>query len=316
VVTPARIPGRGGRLPADLSRPHLRLTGRLDTAVPPNPAVADWLSKVPEWPMYGNDQWGDCVWAMAGHGLEAWSTYGEGSTVEVTLDVLLKGYHDVTGFDPHVPSTDQGTNIQDALEYWRKTGLGGHKILAFARVDHNDMAEVQAAINVFGALAVGVALPAVAEQQFADGQPWDVVTNDGGILGGHAIHAGAYDEHAGTFTVTTWGHTQVLTEAWWRTYVDELWVIVSPEWLSAAGVDPEGLDLAGLGEDFAALTHKPNPFPSPAPSPTPEPPAPTVDAADRALAAAVGPWVNERHSRDNKRAAAAVKTWMAVKGLS
>jgi hypothetical protein len=43
---------------------------------------------------------------------------------------------------------------------------------------------------------------------------------------------------------------------------EEAWVVVTPEWLSAVGVTPTGLDLYGLGEEFSRLTGEPNPIPA------------------------------------------------------
>jgi hypothetical protein len=59
------------------------------------------------------------------------------------------------------------------------------------------------------------------------------------------------------------------------------------------------------------------PAPTPVPVPTPTPtPVPVVNPADQALWTAVEHWaVDERHTGDNKRAATAVRTWAAAKGL-
>src|SRR5437879_3603415 len=148
---------RHGRKPPhpEDTHPRLKLAHFLTGTLPPVPATVDYLSKVTDWPMYGNDDWGDCVWAMIGHTIEAATAYGQGKTVEVTEADVLKGYSDVTGFDPHAGRpgenpTDQGTVIQDALSYWRKTGVGGHKILAFAQVDHRNQDEVATALYLFG----------------------------------------------------------------------------------------------------------------------------------------------------------------------
>jgi hypothetical protein len=307
-----RLAGRLGRRPNDPGKPRLALGPHLTGPVPPNPALVDWLSKVPAWPMYGNDRYGDCVWAMIGHLIEAFTTYSTGRTVEVSEQVLLDAYSAVTGFNPNDPSTDQGTVIQDALGYWQKTGIAGHKILAYAEVDVRNQSNVDAAINVFGALCLGVNLPNSAMDQFNAGQPWTLVRPDGGIDGGHAVPVGYYSHPAGRTKVVTWARVQDVADAWWAKYVEEAWVVVAPEWLDATGHNPEGIDLYGLGEDFAALTGKPNPFP---PGPTPPVGPPAVDAADRALVAALQSWLSEHHVGDNKRAAVAVHTWMATKGL-
>jgi hypothetical protein len=323
VTNPNRTPGMLGRLPNDPTKPRLRLIQHLDTAVPPNPAVVDWMSKVLSWPMYGNDRYGDCVFAMAGHAIEAWTTYSEGSTTTVTDADVLKGYHDVTGFNPNDPATDQGAAVQAALNYWRTTGIGGHKIVAFAQVDHHNPAEVQAALNVFGTLLVGINFPASAMTQFNNGLPWDAVPNDGGIEGGHAIHVGGYNQPRDQYTATTWGQPQIMNAEFWHTYVDEAWVAITPDWLSTAGLTPEGVDLHGLGEDFAQLTGQPNPFPTPVPpAPTPAPPTPVPgptppapNAVDVAFAGVLRPWATHHHIGANKVAADAAKAWLFAKNL-
>lgn len=315
MTEPARQAGRLGRRPYDPNRPALHLAARLAATVPPNPVVADWLSKVAGWPMYGNDQYGDCVWAMIGHMLEAWTRYAGGTAVEVTTEQLLAAYSAVTGFNPDDPNSDQGTNIQDALDYWRKTGIAGHKIVAYAKVDHGNPAEVEAAINLFGSLAVGVNLPTSAQDQFNAGQEWTVVQGSPDE-GGHAIHAGAYDTAAKDARIVTWGAVQTLDDPWWTAYVEEAWVVVTPEWVAATGSTPSGLDLAGLGEDFAALTGDVNPFPAPVPAPTPVPvPVPAPADADEALASVAVPWVAEHHWGQTHRMAVALSTWLSAKQL-
>lgn len=308
-------PGRLGRLPNDPSKPRLRLASHLGATIPPNPAVVDWLSRVPNWPMLLNDQVGDCVFAAFGHMLLALSTYGQGNTATITDADILTAYEQATGYRPSDPATDQGAVIQDALGYWRKTGIAGHKILAFAQVNHLNPAEVDAAINLFGTLIVGVNLPQSAMTQFEHGQPWVSVNPDGGTLGGHAIHVGYFNTPAKGTRATTWGAVQDIGNAWWVRYVDEAWVAVAPEWLDASGHSPAGLDLHGLGEDFAVLTGQPNPFPTPTPGPPPPiPPAPPVDA-DHAFAAALRGWLGHRHIGMNHQLALRAQDWLKAKGL-
>jgi hypothetical protein len=329
---------RGGRKPPhpEESHPRLKLGRFLTGTYPAAPAIVDYVSKVADWPMYGNDQYGDCVWAMIGHTIEAATTYGRGKTVEVAEADVLKGYSDVTGFDAGDPSTDQGTVIQDALSYWRKTGVGGHKILAFAEVDHTNPDEVDAALYLFGHLELGINFPAVAMEQFNAGQPWDVVPDDGGNEGGHAIDLGVVRPQMstaipprpvlvgrnvrGNYEIITWARVQEMTPAFFARYVEEAWVVLTPEWYDAQGRNPEGIDAAALGEGFTALTGEPSPFrPSPGPSPIPEPPQPSpgpVDVADGALADAVRPWLRLRHRGTNADVARALKAWLAAKDLT
>jgi hypothetical protein len=308
-MTNNRTAGKLGRLPHDPDRLALHLGPHLTGVIPPNPPLVDWLSRVSDWPMYGNDRYGDCVWAMIGHLIEAWTTYGQGKTVTVDEAALLKGYSAVTGFNPADPSTDRGTVIADALSYWRKTGIAGHKILAYAQVDHTNRAEVDAALSIFGGLCLGVRFPASAMDQFNTHQAWHVVNPDGGIEGGHAVHHGYYQTSAQDERVVTWGAVQTMTDDWWNRYVEEAWVVITPEWLSAAGTSPGGVDLQGLGDDFARLTGQANPFPAPQPAPTP------VDVADRRLVTDLEVWLRQHHVGYNHQAQLAVERWRVAKGL-
>jgi hypothetical protein len=319
---------RGGRLPNDPTKRRIRLTSFIDIAAPVNPPKVDWMSKVTSWPMYDNDRYGDCVFAAIGHQVQAFTTYGQGATIVLRSSDILNAYSDVTGFDPHDPNSDQGTIVQDALNYWRSTGVGGHQILAFAQVDHRNRAEVEAAIHVFGNLHVGINFPASAMSQFNMGNDWDVTRSDGGIEGGHAVPVGAYDHDVNHLRLVTWAKDIKMTQAFWDKYVDEAWVVISPEWLDATGHNPEGIDLYGLGEELARLTDEPNPFPRPdVPTPPPPPPPPPVPSpgpspdpdndltADKDLAKAVRPWVTNRHVGANAKAAKAVAAWLKSRNL-
>jgi len=323
VTSPERAPGKRGRLPNDPSKPRLLLARYLTgTDVPPAPPAVDYLSRVPSWPMYLNDTWGDCVPAAAGHLIQASSAYGQGATATVTDADILAAYSGATGFDPAAgPSgsnpTDQGTVIQDFLSYWRKTGVGGHKILAFFEVDVRDRAQVDAAMNLFGGLMVGVDLPASAEDQFGRGQTWSVVSPDGGILGGHCIVSGAYNTTARDASDVTWGSIQGSTDTWWDRYVSEAWGVVMPEWLDATGHSPTGLDLYALGEDLHALTGNPNPFPAPTPppSPQPDPVDPSNTPQDYQLAKAAAKWLKHHHWHHvDQELAVDLTAWMRSRG--
>lgn len=297
---------RPGVLPNDPHKARLVLGPRLKTTTTITPpAFADWGKAVKSWPMDGNADWGDCVFAMIGHGIQLWTANASKEVVPSVSD-LLAAYSEVTGFNPyagppgHNP-TDEGTVLQDAFDYWRKSGIAGHKIVAFAEVDHTSEAEMQAACAVFGALLVAIDFPAVAMYQFTHDEPWDVVRNDGGSQGGHAVLGVKYDTASGLWYWITWGKAQPVTFDFVKKYVTEAWVAISREWVDATGHTPAGLDLHGLGEDFAALTDSPNPFPGPNPPNPPQPPTPpSADDLQKAAIAlaedpAVGLWLSERH---------------------
>lgn len=328
MTTPTRTPGRLGRTP-NAGRPRIRLTATHKPPAYTPPATLDRYSAIPAGTlgMDGNDSVGDCTCADVDHEVKAAQVAAGNPEVASTAAEVLAAYSAITGYNPADPSTDQGAEMQSVRDYWRSTGfrLGGqvHKVLLFAELDIVDTSVAQWALDQLGAVGVGVNLPASAQQQFAAGQPWDVVADDGGIDGGHAVALVGYDSTGPVFA--TWGAVQHATWAWWARYVEEAWVVLTEDFVNAhTGDDPLGGTLYQLGQQFASLTGQPNPVPAPGPSPTPTPqpvppspsPTPDTDPADLQLVATAGPWANEEHLTHSARAVArAFKTWRVAKGL-
>lgn len=302
-----------GRRPPHPEDTHPRVKLRpFVRALTAAPASVDWYSRVTEWPMYKNDELGDCTIAKIGHEIENASTYGDGTTVLVTDDDVLTAYEAVGGYRPGHPETDQGAVLQDVYTYWRKTGVGGHKALAFAEVDVKSLDEVKTAIATFGAVGLGIVVDQQMMDDFNAGRGW---TRTGGEqLGGHAVPAVGYDSEG--VWVVTWAAVIKMTWSVFRRVADEAWVAILPEWVNdQTGRDPLGVDLYGLGEAMSALTGDPNPFqPDPQPEPGPAP-GPAPADPDVALAAAVRPWLKLRHRGTNADVARDLKTWLTAKGL-
>jgi hypothetical protein len=169
------------------------------------------------------------------------------------------------------------------LDYWRKVGVGGHKILAFAQVDFRNPDELRQALNIFGNIYLGIDFPNTAMDQFNNGRPWDLAYG-AYSEGGHAINAGYYDVSDGLWKVVTWGQVQPMTQAFFDKYVEEAWVVISQEWLDANGRNPEGIDMQTLGDEFTRITGELNPFPQVQPVPAP-------NAVDDEFAAALVKWL-------------------------
>ncbi len=229
----------------------LQLASYLTPTLPAAPSSLHLESKVPSWPLYGNDIYGDCVFADVGHQIETW-TANSGTEVSVTQADVLGAYSAVTGFNPNDPSTDQGTVWLDALNYWRRTGIAGHTIAGYASVARN--AQVKVAAWLFGGVQLGMALPLTARSQV--GQIWyDVGLRGGpasqpGSWGGHAVPVVAYTPTQ--ITVVTWGRLQSMTYGFFRKYCDEAYAALSHDWISAVSRrSPEGFDLLTLQADLA-----------------------------------------------------------------
>ncbi|MFB8182648.1 hypothetical protein ACFC8N_42995 [Streptomyces sp. NPDC055966] len=284
---PRNLVFKGGRLPAEPARPHLKFGAYLAPELPAPPASSDWLTPVPagNWGMLANDQWGDCTCAGVGHKRIGDVYINQRTALTVTDQDALALYSAVTGFDPNAgPSgnnpTDQGALCQDVLSYWQKNGFLGEKIVAFAKVDISNVTEVKQAINLFGQIYTGFNFPGSAMDQFNNSETWDVVRG-AQIEGGHCVTIGAYD--ATGLECVTWGAVQRMTWAFFKKYFDEAWVIVTSDMIDPrSGKDVQGFDFYTLGQDFSGLTGRPNPVPQPSPQPTPvptPPPSPTPSPA-------------------------------------
>lgn len=242
-----------GRLPADPTKPKLRL---YRSATPKAPVSVDYLSRVRNWGMLLNDRIGNCTVAGAAHIAMAVDKYGQGRDLRISDAEALRAYRAISGYNPADPNTDVGATLQDALDYWRNTGIAGNKIAAFAFIDAKDLELVRACIATFGSVYTGMDFPHSAYDQMDRGVPWTVTRTYSD--GGHCVPIGAYDQQS--FTCVTWGRPQKMSVNFYLTYFDEVAVPIDPDWLSVTGKSPAGLDIATLNADYTALTGKPGPF--------------------------------------------------------
>src|SRR5215472_15504068 len=84
--------------------------------LPPPPDATDYSKAVPTWPMMGNDKYGDCTCAAAGHMIQQW-TANTGSANVLPDSQILSVYQHFVG-----DSTDKGVSMLDVLIYWRRLG--------------------------------------------------------------------------------------------------------------------------------------------------------------------------------------------------
>lgn len=224
------------------------LTGEL-----PSPATKAYREyKVPEAAkqMFGNDTIGDCTCAGAAN-LLILATCHTGTVVIPTLQDVIGLYSVVSGYDPTTGANDNGAAMTDVLEQLRTNGLSGHKILAWAKIDHTNLVHRQLGVDLFGGTYVGVQLPQSAQTQFSAGQSWEV--DDSQIEGGHAIIHPGYGSEGGDYV--TWAKwDQKASSAWESAYIDEEYIVVTEDWLNqATQKTPGGIDLATLEADLKLL---------------------------------------------------------------
>jgi hypothetical protein len=244
-----------GRLAPKENPKTLRFSSYLTGELPTPHARVYREYKVPDSAkeMFGNDEWGDCVWAMSANAFILASCHA-GKVDVPTLTEVLAGYSAVTGFDPTTGANDNGTSMTDAFDYLQTTGLGGRKILGWAKIDHTNLVHRKLGADLFGFTAVGVNLPAIAQDQFSNNQSWEKVSNDGGIEGGHAILRPGFGSQGSDYV--SWARwDQKASNAWESAYVDEEYVLITQSWVDYITAHDKGaLDLVALQSDLKNLT--------------------------------------------------------------
>ncbi|MDX6450130.1 MAG: hypothetical protein QOH16_179 [Gaiellaceae bacterium] len=240
-----------GKLPVRTDVRTLSLARYVDSSqLPAPPDAFDDTTAVDSWPMYANDRIGDCTTAAAAHMIEAWTAAGRGHAIALSESSVLDAFAHVKRTDP--VTGEEGAVELDVLRYWRKTGIGGHRIGAYSRVAVWDQKLVQTSAWLFGGLYIGLQMPLSAHGQTV----WDwtgSLTGPAcpGSWGGHAVDVVRYDRNG--LTVVTWGRLQELTWSFWARYCDEAYCILSDDFLTK-GNAPNGFDLAALEADLALVT--------------------------------------------------------------
>jgi len=213
--------------------------------------------------MMGNDKYGDCTVAAAGHQIQSWTAYSGDGILTLSDAAILAAYKVLS-------ANDDGAYMLDVLNYWRKTGIGGDKIEAFVETGTGDLTQAKLAIEYFGSLYIGMSLPDT--NTFG---PWNVLepTWKPNPNNGHCVALVGYDDTKKMFKVCTWGEVWDMSYAWYQKYVDESYAVLNDIELSkASGKSPEGFDWTALQDD---LNHIGDPVVVPPAPPTP-PPTPPV----------------------------------------
>jgi hypothetical protein len=242
-----------GRKPAKHDPRTLKLSRYLTPEIlaTPPPRV-DWSADASSFGPMGNDVMGDCTIAAPGHLIQCWSA-ANGAQIILPDAAIVAAYSAVGGYVPGDASTDNGAFELDVLNYWRQTGVGGHKILAYVAVDPANRRHVEIAMNLFGGLYAGLSLPLSAQEE----EVW-TVPNSGpvgtgapGSWGGHAVPWVNYGP-LGVVCVT-WGALKTMTWNFAAAYTEELYACLSDDWAPGGRVAPNGFDLAALQADLAAV---------------------------------------------------------------
>jgi len=243
-----------GKNPPVFDKRTLRLGSYLTAKLALPPTMMNWAKPVLSWGMMGNDTYGDCTCAAAGHMIMEW-TANNGDEVIIPDKNIITFYNHFAHGNP-----DAGANMLDVLKFWRQAGLDNHKIQAFVSLEPHNNVEAQDAVNLFGNCYIGLALPDFAVAPGTDflKNPW-VVPPQGPIgdatpdeNNGHCVPAVGYDQH--NIYVVTWGIVKSMSWQFYNTYMDEAYAVLSPDWFnSKTRQTPEGLDITTLIKDLQEI---------------------------------------------------------------
>lgn len=209
-----------------------------------------------------NDSEGDCTIAAALHGEMIWSKT-KGIIYMPTDDDAQTAYVAVTGsegaaYNPQTGANDNGCAMLDVCAYWQQTGIGGRKAGVYVQVDQTNWDELKVASYFFGGLYVGLQLPIAAQNMNNTKLGWTAppVSLTGnwapGSWGGHCIWtAGIGAQHVDAIT---WGERIPMTLPFWTAYVDEVYAILSPDYIANPATVIDGFDMTTLLQDLAEAT--------------------------------------------------------------
>jgi hypothetical protein len=190
-------------------------------------------------PMFANDQLGDCTVAGMAHGVTVY--HGMVTQRHIPeLSEVVRIYNHLTG------GFDSGLYLLDVVKYWRSTGIEDNQILAYTTLNNHNRVHVKQAINLFGGLLMGFQCQEKVMEEFKAKKPW----KPGHLINaGHAVYVTGYDTDY--VEVLTWGSTQKGTWAWWDRCVDEAYVLLPPE--AKLPEFAPGFDFERLQKDLAEV---------------------------------------------------------------
>jgi hypothetical protein len=213
----------------------------------------------PSWdqdPLFNNVA-GCCVFAGPGHMTTLVGAL-TGKPSVVTADMVKAIYMQLTGYDPVTGANDNGYVIRDMLNYWKSTGLYGHKILCYASVNFLDPDEMAIAQWLGCGVIGGFQLPLVSQnQKDSEGRQLWYVPQGGwsagqgpGSWGGHCIFIPGTSP--GMDQGNSWGEPTQWTADWRNQCCDEAWIVIMDDWAVLSGSAPNGFALQDLLSDVAS----------------------------------------------------------------
>ena len=236
----------------------LQLAAALDLDALPEPLPAvDNSAKVTRMDVLGNDRVGDCAIVACAAGMQADTAADGAEWIPSEADVLAD-YQAVSGWNgiERDPS-DAGCIMLEVMRYWQHQGICGRKIGPYLQLPWQNTRLVCRAIQTFGAVYLGMDLPAAVE----GADVWELPSHlsifhnnwNRGTWGGHAIVAHGFDTVAGQIKFRSWGKRMNMSQEFLTEYGQEAYVVIDPGWTGPDFKAPNGLSLAALTKLFSHI---------------------------------------------------------------
>jgi len=203
--------------------------------------------------MYGNDKYGCCVLAGAANEHKTWLAETKQKAHFSTRNVL-DAYAAITGWNPKIPESDHGTDLQEAASWRRKVGISDiygkhHTIDSYLALHPGDFNQLKVALYLFGCVGLGLLLHEKAEEEFDKRITWD----EGRALPnwGHYVPAVGIDLR-GNIVIECWGRIHRMSERYYKEHGDEGALYLDLSRMSK-DISPEGFDKQALLQHLQEL---------------------------------------------------------------
>jgi len=240
----------------------VRLRNYVDVRTLPVPPVQEMLEQTPTWPMLANDRFNCCTSAAAGHMIHHWTAANQRGIFLTDADIIA-AHAQLTG--DHLMDM---VSMLDALKFWRKTGIGGHQIHSFVSADKGHAGELRCVIHLFGSGYVGLDLPGFACAGPPTGWPdipWEISPSTPAADAapnpnmGHCVAVVGYDQQS--VYCVTWGRLKSMSWEFFERYAEEVYAVLSTDWVAQNAKCPTGFDIVMLERDLT-LVHAQKPKPA------------------------------------------------------
>jgi hypothetical protein len=215
------------------------------------PVEYDWGSRIKpnhNWGDYGNLKLNNCTYATAAHAVLIWKSYKLKNVYRPSTNTIINDYgkmiREKRSLKELQTLLDKGGKPLEAvkvLNSWRKKGIDGHKIVAYAKLSFRNkkqqQEEVKRVIYLYGGCYIGIDIPRSVEKQWQQNKVWKVIK---GVPAGdarrrlwfsHALLATGYNEKE--LRVITFGKEETMTWEFFAKYVDEAYVVFDEKFLLA-----------------------------------------------------------------------------------